>query len=298
MAGSLSLTYQDTALREDLLNLLTILTPTETQLMSGLGTSNANSIRHEWLVEDLDTIGDNSQLEGAAITYHTTTDPARLYNYTQIFKRGYKVSGTQQAVDHAAYDSRYNHERVKALTVLKSEMERALMRGSLVSGQTNVARKTRGIKASLSLLTAQSGVSLTENMLNDYFQLVWDNTATQVNAVYSDMYMKRKISNYTAGSTKFTEVTDRRLINAIDVYQADAAKLVRLFPHRYVSISGTDTNHGIVAINEDMFKIAWLRKPFVKEVDDGGDYQGGNLIAEACLENAHYNAGVWADKLL
>jgi hypothetical protein len=296
MAGANSLTYQDAAMREDLLDLLTNLSPTDTQLVTGLGTSEAKSIRHEWLIEALDTIGDNAQVEGAAITYHTTTDPSRLYNYTQIFKRGYKVSGTQQSVDHAAYDDRYNHERVKALTVLKSEMEYALMRGSLVSGQTNVARRCRGVKASLSLITAQSGISLTETMLNDYFQNVWDATSTQVNAVYTDMYMKRKISAYTAGATKNFEASDRRLINAIDVYEADAAKVVKLFPHRYVSISGTD--HGLVAINEDMFKVSWLRKPFVKEVDDGGDYEGGNVIGECTLENAHYNAGVWADQHL
>lgn len=298
MAGNLSYTYQDNALREDLLDLLTNLSPTDTQLVSGLGTSDAKSIRHEWLVEALDTIGDNAQLEGAAVTYHTTTDPSRLYNYTQIFKRGYRVSGTQESVDHAAYESRYNHERLKALKVLKSEMEYALMRGSLASGQTNVARRSRGVKASLSLLTSQSGISMTETMLNDYFQAVWDNTSTQVNAVYTDMYMKRKISAFTANATKNFSQTDRRLINVIDVYQADAASVVKLFPHRYVSISGTDTNHGIVAINEDMFKVSYLRKPFVKEVDDGGDYEGGNIIAEACLENAHYNAGYWADQHL
>ena len=49
MAGSQALTYHDGALREDLLSIITNLTPTETQLFSGLGTSSATSIRHEWL---------------------------------------------------------------------------------------------------------------------------------------------------------------------------------------------------------------------------------------------------------
>jgi len=35
--------------REDLLDLLTNLSPKNTQLVSGLGTSTAKSIRHEWL---------------------------------------------------------------------------------------------------------------------------------------------------------------------------------------------------------------------------------------------------------
>jgi len=35
--------------REDLLDLLTNLSPKQTQLVTGLGTSTAKSIRHEWL---------------------------------------------------------------------------------------------------------------------------------------------------------------------------------------------------------------------------------------------------------
>lgn len=250
------------------------------------------------MIDTLDSVKDNAQLEGAAITYHGTTDPTRLYNYTQIAKQGFKVSDSERAADTAGFEDRYNYEQTKALKLLKNDMEYALMRGSLASGQTNVARRCRGLKASLSLITAQSGISMTETMLNDYFQLVWDNTATEVNAVYGDMYMKRKISGFTGGATKNVEANDKRLINAVDVYQADAARNVKLFAHRYVSISGTDTNHGVVGVNEDLFKVAFLRKPQVKEAIDGGDYKGGNIVAEFCLENRHYDAGFWADQHL
>jgi len=296
MAGGTALVYHDEAVREDLLDVLTNLSPTETQLVSGLGSSEAKQIRHEWLIDTLNAVKDNAQLEGAAITYHDTTDPTRLYNYTQIFKQGFKVSDTERASNQAAFEDRYVYEQTKALKMLKNDMEYALMRGSLASGQTNVARRLRGVKASLSLITQQSGISMTEIMLNDYFQNVWDDTATEVNAVYGDMYMKRKISGFTGGATKQVQVTDKRLINSVDVYEADAARLVKLFAHRYVSISGDDTLHGIVGINEELFKVAYLRKPTTKEAVDGGDYTGGNIVAELTLENLHYNAGVWADQ--
>ena len=295
MAGTNALTYHDEAMREDLLSVLTNLSPTETQLCSGLGASSAKQIRHEWLIDTLNSVKANAQLEGAAITYHSTTDPTRLYNYTQIAKQGFKVSDTERAVDTAAFADRYAYEQTKALRLLKNDMEYALMRGSLASGQTDEARQCRGVKASLSLLTAQSGVSLTETALNDYFQAVWDNTSTMVNAVYCPMYMKRKISAFTANSTMNLDAKDKRLVNAVDIYEADAAKVVKLFPHRYVSVSGTDTNYGVVAINEDLFKVAYLRKPHTKEAVDGGDYTGGNLVVEFTLENRHYDCGYWAD---
>lgn len=287
------------AVREDLLDLLTNLSPKNTQLISGLGTSTAKSIRHEWLVDTLSAVKLNAQIEGQAITYHNLTNPARLVNYTQIFKQGYKVSDTEVAVDEAGFEDRYNIEKTKALALIKNDMEYSLIRGSMASGSGTGARQLRGVKASLSLITAQSGVSMTETMLNDYLQLVWDNTSTEVNAIYTDMYMKRKISAFTANSTRNINADDRRLVNAVDVYEADAAKMVKLFAHRYVSISGTDTNHGVVGINEDMFKVAYLRKPVTKEENGtGADFSGGNIITELTLENAHYNAGFWADQHL
>ena len=296
MALTTAYTYNDQALREDLLGIITNLSPTETQLVSGLGSSQAKSIRHEWLIDTLSDVKANAQLEGADVTYHGITDPTRLNNYTQIIKQGYKVSDTERATDNAGFEDRYRYEQVKAMKMWKNDAEYSLMRGSLASGQTDTARQTRGVKASLSLLTAQSGVSLTETMLNDYFQAVWDNTSTMVNAVYCPMYMKRKISGFTANSTMNLDAKDRRLINAVDIYEADAASVVKLFAHRYVSISGTDTNYGVVCINEDMFKIAYLRKPFLQDIATTGDATGGNVVGELCLENHHYNAGYWADQ--
>jgi hypothetical protein len=295
MAIAVSYTYSDGALREDLLDVLNNLSPSETQLVSGLGTSTASSIRHEYLIDTLAAVKANAQSEGADVTYHNETAPTRLYNYTQIFKQGYKVTDTERAVNTAAFSDRYVYEQSKALKLIKNDMEYALMRGSLASGQTNAVRQLAGVKASLSLITAQSGTSMSETMLNDYLQLVWDNTSTQVNAIYCPMYMKRKISGFTANSTKNVNAADKRLINSVDVYEADAASLVKLFPHRYVSISGTDTNYGLVGLNEDFFKVAYLRKPQAIEIAKTGDFTGGNVVTELTLEALHYNAGVWAD---
>ena len=139
---------------------------------------------------------------------------------------------------------------------------------------------------------------MTEAMLNDYLQLVWDNASTEVNALYCPMYMKRKISGFTAGSTKNVNAADKRLINSVDVYEADAARLVKLFAHRYVSISGTDTNYGVLGLDEDKFKVAYLRKPKITESAKVGDWTGGNVITEVTLESLHYNAGFWSDAQL
>lgn len=273
------------------------LTPKETQLISGLGISSASQIRHETLVDTLSAVKVNAQIEGADATYHTPTNPSRVYNYCQIFMQGYKVSNTERAVDTAGYKDRYQYEVTKALAMLKNDMEYAAMRGTLASGSGTGARSLQGVKYSLSLVTNCSGISMTEAFLNDYFQWVWTTAATEVNAVYGAMYIKRKITSFTAGGTKNVETTDKRLVNSVDIYEADAASLVKLFAHRYVTVSGDSTGNNlydVVGMDEDKFKIAYLRKPTTNESSNGGDWTGGNVVAEMTLECRHYNAGFWA----
>ena len=290
--------YDEGAMREDLLAILQNISPTETQLSSGLGTSQATSIRHETLIDTLSAVKVNAHYDGAAATFNQLTNPTRTYNYTQIFKQGFRVSDTDRAVNTASFNDRYQYEATKALKLIKNDLEYALVRGSMASGSgSDVIRQLRGLKLSVSLLTSQSGTSLTEKILNDIFQMVWDATGVQVNAVYTDMYLKRKISAFTAGATKYFTQDDRRLINAIDVYQADAASMVKLFPHRYVTIS-TDTNNDLVAVNEDFFKVAYLRKPVVTQLAKVGDSTDGEVVLEATLETQHPQAGVWAASYL
>jgi hypothetical protein len=290
MASNTGFTYDDGALREDLLNILTNLSPKNTQLVSGLGTSTAASIRHEWLIKTLGTVKTNAYVEGVDASYANLTDPTRLINYTQIFREAYQVTDTERAVNTAGFNDRLALEAADALAELKNDMELAILRGSLACGTGSAARQLRGIKNSLSLVTSQSGVSLTEAILNNYFQNVWDVTSLEVDEVYGGMYMKRKISGFTAGSTKNVDSKDKRLINAVDVYEADAASMVKLFAHRYMTISG-DTNYDILGINADMFKVAYLRKPFTRELAKTGDAAKGEVVTELTLENRHYNAG-------
>jgi hypothetical protein len=248
---------------------------------------------HEWVVKALSSVAVNGQIEGADATYNTLTNPTRVVNVTQIFKRGYTVSDTERAVDTAGFNDRFALEATEALTALKNDMELAAVRGSIASGSGTGARYLRGIKNSVSLICINSQVSLSETMLNNYFQTVWD-AGTEVNAVYVGMELKRRISGFTAGTTKYTDATDKQLYNIVDVYESDAARMVKLFPHRYVNLAAeTSGNLDLLALNEDYFKIAYLRKPQTRELSKTGDATKGEVICEMTMES-HPSAGLWA----
>lgn len=285
-------TYEDNSRREDLLDIITNIDPVNTQLMTGLGQSTAKDIYHQYLIDTLKTVGTNAYVEASDACYADRTDPTRLSNVCQIVKVGYDVSDTERSINSAGFNDRYAYEGEKALKEWKNDAEFALIRGSIACGNSSTARRMRGLRHSLSLVTNQCNVSLTETILNTYFQNVWD-AGSEVNALYMGMYQKRKISGFTAGSTKQTMNEDRRLVNAVDVYEADAAKLVKLFAHRYVTISG-DTNYDLLGIDEDKVKVAYLRKPITRELAKTGDATKGEVVGELTLEVRHYNAGFFA----
>jgi len=281
----------DKSVREDLMSILTNLSPTDTQLCTGLGTSVAKNRKHEWLLDTLSDVKINAYVEGADASYPTITDPSRMTNYTQIHQQSFLVSDTEDAVDKAAFNSRYQYEATKAMKMIKNDLEYAVMRGVQPStmGTESYAGVMQGVKTFLCITCSISGTSLSELNLNDYLQNVW-NVGTEVNAIYAPMTLKRRISGFTANATKYFDQNDKRLINSIDVYSSDAASMVKLFAHRHVTVSG-DTNNDIVGINEDLFKIAYLRKPVIREMAKTGDATKGNIVLEATLECLHPHAG-------
>ena len=108
MTLSTAVPYDDNAMREDLLAILQNISPTETQLVSGLGTSQATNIFHQTLVDTLNAVKVNANIDGAVATFNALTNPARIANFTQIFKQGFRVSDTDRAVNQAAFNESTN----------------------------------------------------------------------------------------------------------------------------------------------------------------------------------------------
>jgi len=269
----------------------------ENQLMSGLGTSKSQSILHEWLKDTLKTPAANAAIEGADASYAARTNPTRLSNHTQIVTIPYEVTDSDRAINAAGFSDRMSYEMEKAMKEWKQDAEFALMRSTIICGAGSTARTMKGLKSCLTLTTTYSAVSLSEAMLNDYLQNVWDK-GVEVNAIYGSMTLKRRISSFTAGTTKNTDASDKRLINAVDIYQADAATNVKLFAHRFVTVAGTDTNNNLVGINEDYFKIAYLRSPKNIPLAKVGDSSRNMIVGELTLEYRHPDAGFNAVNLL
>jgi len=298
--NGINFTYPDQARRESLLDIVVNIDPTEHQLVSGLQRSSASNTLHEWVEDSLETVGVNARAEGADAPADTAGDPVRRQNVTQIFSKTAKVSGTARATDRVGGD-RMAYELTKKIKALKNDIEFALVRGSIASGVASnagagSARQLRGIKnwfdgTATTNTSNYSGATLTETVLNDMFETVWNNSGKEVNAVYTTMKGKRRISSFTAGNTKNVNADDKRLVNSVDVYQSDAAKMVKLFAHRYVTVPGdygTTATPGfdVLALNEGTWAIAYLtgREPKTVDLAKTGDADSKQIVTELTLE--------------
>lgn len=114
--------------REDLLDVLTILAPEETPILSSANKERASSTFVEWTVDTLDAPQTAGVAEGADVTAFTDkfSGRARLGNYVQKFRRDYMVSDLQEAVDSVG-PAKVAQAEAKAIRELKRDIEATLM---------------------------------------------------------------------------------------------------------------------------------------------------------------------------
>ncbi len=106
-------TYQAVGNREDLSDVIYRIDPTDTPFMSGADKEKASAVNHEWQTQALAAASSaNAQLEGDDPTTTTTTPTVRLGNLCQISYKVARVSGTQQAFDHAGRDNQLSYQEM------------------------------------------------------------------------------------------------------------------------------------------------------------------------------------------
>lgn len=295
-------TYNDAARREDLLDVMTNIDPTEDRLFRLFGREKATSTLHEWPLDSLETVGDNAQPEGGEAPTDNANNPTRDNNITQIFAKTARVSGSEEAADSAGFNSRMAYEIMKKTKAMNNDIEYAIVRGSKASGLATTAgsngRRLNGIKNAITTNSVNySGATFTEDKFNDMVQSSWDQGGNIDTAVTS-MKGKRRISGFTAGSTKNVESEDKRLTNVVSVYEADASnKPVKLYAHRYVTMSGDYTGAAtpgfdVIMLQDDTWRTAMYRDPFVKDLASTGDYEQKELITELTIEYRAEQANV------
>ena len=249
-------------LREDLLDIIVNISPTETPMLSGFKKSKANGTVHEWVTDTLGTATNNTVVEGADFSDPTLTARVRHSNYCQINREGFQVSDTLDAVDKVGIKGgEYEYQLAKALKNIARGMEVAIVKGESEAGSATTARGSRGISDDTTggtgtgwLTTngkSKGGNVITEAFYNDLLQEIFIQGGNP-DTTYAHGWNKRKISEFTAGSTKNIESFAKKLVLSVDVYESDFG-LQRIILDRYMP------EKAVSILQKDMWSVAMLR---------------------------------------
>lgn len=253
------ITHMDTTRAEDVVDIITNVAYKSTPLYSGLGSGTASNTLHEWMTDTYASSAANAVIEGSDAVVVDLTQPVRKNNVVQMFRKVIKVSDTERAVDIHGQNDPYSYQMQKKMVELARDIEKALVAGTRASGSSGVARSLDGALAQITTnATARaSGTSMSETEFNDIMAGVWNSGTDQyADEVYTGSYLKRVISGYTAGNTKYVKSDDQRLTNSVDVYEGDFG-IHKIFLHREVP---TDT---LMALDSKKWRVDYLngRRP-------------------------------------
>lgn len=282
-------TYNATAgAKEDILDLITQVDPEETPLLSRLGISRAYQRYHEWLQDTLEsgTGSGGSTVEGAAATPRAMDARARKHNWTQITSYVFGISGTQEATSSYGLESEYAYQLEKAMKIVKILQEQILILSTSSTGGMGTecatgARQITGLIDSIQTNVqtgSGSSCALTETLFNNLLQTIFEAGNGRPDVAFAGGFQKRKISGFSSNNVRYVNMqNEKTLRNTITAYESDFGTIS-------VVLDRWCKKDTIPVLQMDMFKIAYLRKPFVQQLGISGDSKEAEIITEYTLE--------------
>ena len=235
--------------REDLTDVLTILAPEETPILSSANKERATSTFVEWTVDSLSAPSTSGISEGADVTAFTDkfAGRARLGNRVQKFRRDFMVSDLQEAVDSVG-PAKIAQAEAKAIRELKRDIEATIASANTqatengantsnalgglgdwiqnAAGSANVPSDFRTPAASV----VDAGATLSESEFNGLITSIFTVTGNTNNLMLvADTTLRSDISDFARVSAGATE--NIRSVNydgnsgsiklSVDLYQSD-----------------------------------------------------------------------------
>ncbi len=298
-------TFEAVGNREDLEDVIWDISPTETPFQTMVSKTKAKATYHEWQTDELAAAATNAQLQGDDATTLTASPTVRLRNYCQILSKTARVSGTQEAVDHAGRESEMSYQVMKRTKELKRDLEYALVRNQgSTSGAAGSAAQMGSIESWISVNKTSAGISpqsnttpafasgsvvgptdatvagtLTETHLKHVISLAWA-AGGNPEVLMVGPLTKQKISTAFAGvatrNRDYSRNQQVAVISGVDLYVSDFGEH-KIIPNRFMR------DQNILALDMDYWEIAQLRPLKSWELAKTGDSFRRQLLMEATL---------------
>ena len=275
-------TYDATAIREDLSDVIYDISPTDTPFLSRIaGKGPVSNTYFEWQTDALAAAsGTNYHVEGAAAGTAATTATTRLGNYTQISKKVVEVTGTHETVNNAGKKSEMAHQLAKASKELKRDMETSLLAdNAAAAGNATTARETRGAANWIATNVTDAGTSGThaavvEDDIIAVAQSTW-NAGGEPSTMLLGATNKKLVTAMSGRADAVRSVSDNNMsiYNAVDVYVSD-------FGTFNITLDRYCDQDVIYFLDHDMWSVDYLRDFQTVDIAKEGDSDKKMLLVE------------------
>ena len=241
--------------REDLTDVLTILAPEETPILSSANKERASATNVEWTVDSLSAPSTAGISEGADVAAFTDkfASRARLGNRIQKFRRDYMVSDLQEAVDSVG-PAKIAQAEAKAIRELKRDVEATLAgtQDSATEDGAGTANRLRGLgdwldsagpsdvpaayRTPADSIKDQGGTAITESQFNAIIASIFKVTGSTNNLMMvADVGVRQTISDFARTTGSATD--NVRTVN----YDGNSGSIK-------LSVDLYESDHGVVSI--------------------------------------------------
>lgn len=285
--------------REDLIDVVYDISPTETPIMSTLARTKATAVFHEWQTDSLaSATSANAAVEGADGVSATISPTTRLGNYTQIVQKVVQTSGTLEAVNKAGRRSERAYQLAKASSELKRDMETIITAnqgrdagssssarklGAILSWlKTNTSKGTSGTDpTTIGVSTRSDGATrtFTEQLLKDEVAAAFDSGGNPSMLVVGSG-LKQKVSSFAGiAAQRYMAPGDQptTIIGAADVYMSDFGTL-SVVPDRFMR------TRDALLLDPEYAALSYLRPFQTNDLAKTGDSEKTQLLCEFTLE--------------
>jgi hypothetical protein len=312
--GTVQSYTQSNGTREDLADMIYMISPQETPFLTMAKRATATNVLHEHLTDALATANTaNAQIEGDDASAAAAIAVNRVKNYCQISTKTIIVSGTQ-AASNTAGRNELKWQLMKGSAEIKRDME-SILTGNHGSsaGSASVARQLAGLEAWISTNrtslgsaagttsgyatatglvaaptdSAEAGkVSFEVTQLKAILRECWTQGGNP-QVVMAGPINKIRISGFSGIASLYREASatssGTKIIAAADIFVHDFGE-VRIVPNRF------SRDRTVMCLDMDYWAVAYLRPFKVDTIAKSGDSEKRLLSVEYTLESRNQAA--------
>lgn len=311
-------TNNATTNKETLANVVSRIDPEDTPIYSMIEKGSAEGVHPEWITDSLDAPGDNAREEGEEYTFDAATPPVRPGNYTQIFRKDWIISGSQEAASEAGNVLKRKYQKAKKGVGIRKDVEFSIL--SNTGSQGGVVRRSGGAPTWITSNASRGSGGANGGFVGGLTLPATDGTQRAFSKALLDATMQTGFTN----GAKFKHVVGSPYVKSVFVsFMSDA----NVAPFRYAVDSGKGNTivatadyyegpfgkvmvhpnvvqaaspalaRNVFLIDPEFLSWLWFRQiQEDKEVAKTGDADKGVIIGEGCLKvHNEKGLGVVAD---